>query len=377
MMGVRRAGLAVLALAATLGSAVPGTDGRAAEPGNAETAARPVLVIAHRGASGERPEHTLMAYERAIDQGADFIEPDLVATRDGVLVARHENEISGTTDVADRPEFAGRRTTKRIDGAEVSGWFTEDFTLAELKTLRARERLPQLRPGNTAFDGQETVPTLAEVIALVRRKEAETGRRIGLYPETKHPGHFRALGLALEPRLVEALHAAGYRGRTAPVFIQSFEVGNLKELRGMTDLPLVQLVAADGAPADLAAAGDSRSYADLLTETGLTEIARYADGIGAEKVLVIPRDAEARSLPATDLVRRAHAAGLAVHVWTLRSENYFLPAELRRGDSSDPRFPALKGDAGAEAAAFAAAGVDGVFADFPADALAALRPARK
>ncbi|MFM2045720.1 MAG: glycerophosphoryl diester phosphodiesterase [Pseudomonadota bacterium] len=336
-------------------------------------AAAEILVIAHRGASGERPEHTLMAYERAIDQGADYIEPDLVITKDGVLVARHENEISGTTDVADRPEFRDRRTTRMIDGESVSGWFTEDFTLAELKTLRARERLPQLRPANTAFDGQETVPTLAEVIALVRRKEAETGRTIGLYPETKHPTYFQGIGLPLEAPLVTVLHDAGYRGAGAPVFIQSFETGNLKELNRLTDLRLIQLVAADGAPYDLVAARDSRRYADLLTGPGLAAIAAYADGIGTEKALLIPRDEEGRSLPPTDLVARAKAAGLAVHVWTFRTENYFLPAQLRRGDPADPRFPALPGDAAAEYRLFAALGIDGVFSDHPADALAGLR----
>lgn len=329
------------------------------------------IVIAHRGASGERPEHTLMAYERAIDQGADFIEPDLVMTKDGVLVARHENEIAETTDVAARPEFASRKRTVSIDGREVTGWFTEDFTLAELKTLRARERLPQLRPQNTAYDGRETVPTLAEVIALAQRKSRETGRTIGIYPETKHPSYFQSIGLAMEEPLVKQLHEAGYRGRQAPIFIQSFETANLKALAKLTDLPLVQLISPVGAPWDLQAAGDSRTYADLLTDAGLKDIATYAAGIGVEKTLLIPRDGQGASLAPTDLAKRAQAAGLKVHVWTFRSENFFLPAELRRGEPNDPRFRALPGDAAAEYRAFFALGIDGLFSDFPGAAVEA------
>lgn len=339
----------------------------------AEAATAPI-VIAHRGASGERPEHTLMAYELAIDQGADFIEPDLVMSKDGVLIARHENEISETTDVAARPEFADRKRTKPIDGRDVTGWFSEDFTLAELKTLKARERVPQLRPQNTQYDGRETIPTLAEVIALAQRKSRETGRTIGIYPETKHPSYFQSIGLAMEAPLVKLLHEAGYRGKQAPVFIQSFETANLRALASMTDLPLVQLIAPAGAPWDLQSQGDSRTYADLVSERGLGDIKTYADGIGVEKTLLIPRDSEGRSLPQTDLVRRAQAAGLKVHVWTFRNENMFLPAELRRGDAADPRFRAMIGDAAAEYRAFYALGIDGLFSDFPAAALAA-RPA--
>jgi glycerophosphoryl diester phosphodiesterase len=337
--------------------------------GNA-TANTPI-VIAHRGSSGERPEHTLMAYERAIDQGADFIEPDLVMSKDGILIARHENEISETTDVAAHAEFADRRRTKSIDGRAVTGWFSEDFTLAELKTLRARERLPQLRPQNTAFDGRETIPTLTEIITLVQRKSRETGRIIGLYPETKHPSYFQSIGLAMEAPLVKALHAAGYRGREAPVFIQSFETENLRALAAMTELRLIQLIAPRGAPWDLASRNDPRSYADLISTAGLNQIASYAYGIGVEKSLLIPRDPQERSLPPTDLVARAKAAGLAVHVWTFRNENLFLPAELRRGAANDPQLPAMQGDAAAEYRAFFALGIDGLFSDFPAEALAA------
>jgi glycerophosphoryl diester phosphodiesterase len=314
------------------------------------------IVIAHRGASGELPEHTLAAYERAIDQGADFIEPDLVPTRDGHLVARHENEISGTTDVASRAEFAGRRTTKTIDGEAVTGWFTEDFTLAELRTLRARERLPQLR--GTANDGRFPIPTFDEVIALAR------ARGVGIYPETKHPSYFAAIGLALEPRLVAALDAAGWRDASAPVFVQSFEVDNLKRLNAMTGVRLIQLIAADGAPAD----GAQPSYAAMLTPAGLAGIAAYADGIGPEKDLVIARGDNGALGAPTGLVAAAHAAGLLVHPWTFRAENHFLPEQLWTGQNR-----ADHGRLDLEIRAFLDAGIDGLFSDFVGPAISALR----
>ncbi len=319
------------------------------------------IIIGHRGAAGERPEHTLESYRRAIVGGADFIEPDLVPTRDGVLVARHENEIGGTTDVAAHPEFAARRTTKTIDGTAVTGWFTEDFTLAELKVLRARERLPDLRRANSAWDGQFDIPTFAEILALAASETARTGRTVGVYPETKHPSYFRGIGLPLEERLVAQLTAAGYTGKTGAAIIQSFEVANLKALRTMTDLRLIQLID-DGHPADDAAT----SYDAMMTPAGLAAIAVYADGIGPAKARIIPRDKADYSLAPTTLVADAHAADLAVHPWTFRSENVFLPAELRCGDD-----PAAHGDAAAEYAAFFAAGVDGLFSDFPGEAYAA------
>jgi glycerophosphoryl diester phosphodiesterase len=327
------------------------------------------IVIAHRGASGYRPEHTLESYRLAIEMGADFIEPDLVSTKDGVLVARHENEIGSTTDVAEHPEFAARRTTKTIDGQLVEGWFTEDFTLAELRTLRARERLPELRAANTAYDGRLEVPTFDEIIQLAKRESAARGRTIGIYPETKHPSWFASLGLALEEPLIAELERAGWTEREAPVFIQSFETENLRKLRGMTRVPLVQLIEASGAPADLALRGDPRTYADLVTPAGLAEIATYADAIGPHKGLVIPRGADDRLAAPSSLVADAHAAGLLVHPWTFRGENYFLPADFHAGDPADPAFAAMHGDADAELAAFFAAGVDGVFADFPDVAL--------
>ena len=318
------------------------------------------LLIAHRGASGERPEHTLAAYERAIDQGADFIEPDLVLTKDGVLVARHENEIGGTTDVADHPEFADRKTTKVIDGVEMAGWFTEDFTLAELRTLRARERLPDLRPANKRFDTLYQIPTFEEILKLVRAKEAESRRRIGLYPETKHPSYFAGIGLAHQAPLLDLLNRYGYMTEADPVFIQSFEVGNLKALRAATRLRLIQLVDAEGGPADL----PGTRYDDLLTVQGLADIATYADGIGPSAALVIAPEG------ATALVGRAHDAGLQVHVWTLRMENPFLPAQYQRGDDPEGR-----GDFAGYVRAMVRAGVDGLFSDFPAQARAAMTPA--
>lgn len=327
----------------------------------AESSDRPI-VIAHRGASGERPEHTLESYRLAIEQGADYVEPDLVATQDGVLVCRHENEISGTTDVASRPEFAARRRTKSIDGANVTGWFAEDFTLAELETLRARERLPQLR--GTAFDGRFKVPTFDEVLTLVAAENARPERRarpLGVYPETKHPSYFEGLGLALEPRLLEALRRHGLDRADAPVFVQSFEVSNLRRLASLTRVPLVQLVSPQGRPWDFTAGRFARSYAEMLSPEGLRDVASYARGIGVHKDLVLPRGADGRLQPATSLVRDAHAAGLVVHVWTLRAENEFLPVELRRGGE-----PGAHGDMVAEATAFLAAGIDGFFTDFPA-----------
>jgi glycerophosphoryl diester phosphodiesterase len=318
------------------------------------------VVIGHRGSSGYRPEHTLASYRLAAQMGADYIEPDLVSTKDGVLVARHENEISGTTDVADHPEFADRKTTKTIDGQEISGWFTEDFTLAELKTLRAKERIPDVRQRNTIYDERYTIPTFTEVLQEAKRLSKELGRPIGVYPETKHPTYFRKIGLPLEPPLVAALKKAGLNHPNAKVFVQSFEVSNLKELDKQLRVPLVQLVAAEGAPYDFVDSGDPRTYADLITPSGLREIAGYADGIGPDKQQVIPWNKDETLGEPTALVRDAHRAGLTVHPYTFRAENSFLPADFRSSDN-----PAHYGRIHEELQAYFDAGVDGVFTDNP------------
>jgi glycerophosphoryl diester phosphodiesterase len=320
------------------------------------------LIIAHRGASGYRPEHTLAAYELAIDMGADYVEPDLVMTADGHLVVRHDNNLEPTTDVATRPEFAAKRTTKTVDGIAVTGWFSEDFSLAEVKRLRAVERIPEVRPSNAAFDGRFDVPTLTEAIRLVQRKEHELGRRIGLYPETKHPTHFAAAGLDVNTALVHALHSHGYRRAADPVLIQSFEITNLRELDAMTDLRLIQLLGA-GSPADVVAVGGSTAYADMATRAGLAEIASYADGVGPEKnIFVIPldRSGELHAENATSFVPDAHAAGLEVHPYTFRAENLFLPSNFRVGTD-----PIAGGDLVGEILVFRTVGVDGFFVDHP------------
>lgn len=334
-------------------------------PRMGDTVSSRPLIIAHRGLSGEYPEHTLPAYRAAIEAGADFIEPDLVLTRDGVLVARHENEISGTTDVADRPEFALRRATKIIDGETVSGWFTEDFTLAEIRTLRAKERLPQVRPANRAYDGKEQVPTFAEILDLLAEANAGRAKPVGVYPETKHPTYFTTIGLPHAAPLLALLERYGYRGKEAAVFIQSFEVGNLIALRSKTQMPLIQLVSAEGGPADR----PGQSYASMVTAQGLAEIARYANGVGPEKSLVIARQADGTLAAPSPFVRNAHAAGLQVHPWTFRRENMFLPLSLWSGGD-----PATPGDFAAEIRAFVAAGVDGIFTDNTPQVAAALGP---
>ena len=318
------------------------------------------VVIGHRGASGYRPEHTLAAYLLAIQQCADFIEPDLVATRDGVLVARHENEIGTTTDVADHPEFAARRTTKVVDGVSVTGWFTEDFTLAELRTLRAKERIPGIRPQNAQFDGQFTIPTFREVIDLARRYQTCDGKPVGIYPETKHPSYFRSIGLPLEGRLVDVLEDKGFLDESAPVIIQSFEVGNLQRLSHLTHVRLAQLVNCTGRPWDFTASGDPRTYADLVKPAGLDFIRTYADLVAVCKDLLIPVGSDGRLGAPTPVIADAHARCLPVHAWTCRRENLFLPPSLR--SSSDPTAP---GDLLTEIRTFLRAGVDGVFTDNP------------
>ena len=297
------------------------------------------LIIAHRGASGHRPEHTLEGYRLGAEMGADFIEPDLVSTKDGVLIARHENEIGGTTDV--EAKFPSRRTTKTIDGQATSGWFTEDFTLAEIKTLRAKERLAFR---SHAYDGQFAIPTFDEVIALAQRLGRELRRPIGVYPETKHPTYFRNIGLPLEDKLIASLAQQGWNRKDAPVFIQSFEPDSLRLLRGKTSVRLIQLT----------------SDASMVDAAGLKTIAGYADGIGPEKRLIVPIGPDGSIGAPTDLVQRAHAAGLLVHIWTIRVDREFLPAAYHgRGEAEYEQFRDL--------------GVDGLFTDFPDVAAKVLR----
>lgn len=347
---------------------------------------RAPLVIGHRGASGYLPEHTLEVYTLAIRQGADFIEPDVVSTKDGVLIARHEVNITATTDVADHAEFANRRTTKVIDGITEEGWFADDFTLAEIKTLRAIQRVP-FRPQQ--FNGRFEVPTLQEIIDLARTWSTRRGRPVGIYPETKHPSYHQGVGLPLEETLVELLEANGFNRSDSPVIIQSFEVANLRQLRRLTRVRLVQLldaadIALDGTvvanqPYDFVVGGDPRTYADLLTDAGLVEVKTYADGIGPWKRYIVSvagfdldgdgsaddvngdgavNDADTTRLPPTDLIARAHAAGLFVHAYTFRNESAFLPS----GYGANPIEEYLQ---------FYCLGLDGLFSDFPDTAVTA------
>ena len=378
---------AALALTAALAlAACGGSDSPSYPTLNGDTP----LVIGHRGASGYRPDHTLESYKLAIDMGADFIEPDLVATKDGVLVARHEPNITGTTDVATRPEFASRKTTKNVDGVNEEGWFVSDFTLAELKTLRA---VQPLSDRDQSYNGKFQIPTFEEVLDLAKAEGTKAGRTVGVYPETKHPTYHAKLGLPLEDRLLAVLSKYGYTTKASPVIVQSFEVSNLKYLRTKTQVRLVQLVDAndvnaDGSmdltapydkPYDFAVAGDSRTFASLLTPAGLKEIKTYADGIGPWKPYLIPSkqvdankdgkpddlngdgkidDRDRVMMAPTDVVKNAHAAGLFVHAYTFRSEAKRLASDF-------------KGDPKAEYKLFFNLGVDGVFSDFSDHAVAA------
>lgn len=326
----------------------------------APAAAAPLIVIAHRGASGERPEHTLAAYERAIDAGADFIEPDLVATKDLILIARHETELSDTTDIAARSEFADRKRTKDVEGRTVTGWFAEDFTLAEIRTLRARERIPAIRPANARFDGLYQVPTFEEIVALAKAKEAATGRPIGLYPEIKHPTMLiEQAGIDMVDLLVAALRKAGLDKAGERVFVQAFEIAPLQRLNRLVDVPLILLISSEGGPYD----EKGLRWFDMMTPSGLAEIAKYADGIGPFMGHVLKPDGTP-----TGLVGDAHAAGLKVHPWTLRKENFFMAPGLKSAGD-----PGATGKVAEAVALLERADVDGVFTDDPALVVPALR----
>ncbi|MFE7460374.1 glycerophosphodiester phosphodiesterase [Streptomyces sp. NPDC057554] len=362
----RRALLGAAALS-TAALGLGGTAAQAAErgrggPGGGHGSLRdlPVpTVIGHRGASGYRPEHTLGSYQLALDLGAHIVEQDLVPTKDGHLVCRHENDITGTTDVADHPEFAGRRTTRTIDGVSYTGWFTEDFTLAELKTLRAKERIPGNRPDNTLYDGRWTVPTFEEVLRWADQEGRRRGKPVWLYVETKHPTYFRKLGLGLEEPLARLLRRYGRDRRNSPLILQSFEPGSIQRLARLVDTPRIVLLSGPTSrPWDFVESGDPRTVADLVKPAGLKWIASYAQGIGPTLDLVIPKDASGRLTRPTTLVKDAHARGLRLHPYTLRNENSFLPADFRRG--TDPN---AYGDVFGAYAAYFATGIDGIFTD--------------
>ncbi|POX49659.1 glycerophosphodiester phosphodiesterase [Streptomyces sp. Ru71] len=351
------AGATVLGLAGSAQAA-----GGAARHGGGLGSLPVPTVIGHRGASGYRPEHTFGSYQLALDLGADIVEAgDLVPTKDGHLVCRHEPEIGGTTDVADHPEFADRRTTKTLDGVPTTGWFTEDFTLAELKTLRAIERIPANRPHNTLYNGRWEIPTFEEVLKWQDEQTRKRGKQVWIYPETKHPTYFRKLGLGLEERVAKLLHKYGKDKRTSPVILQSFEPTSIQRLNKLVDNPLVVLLSsANSRPYDFVEAGDPRTVADLITPRGLREIAGYAQGIGPTLDLVIPKDANGNLTTPTTLVADAHKVGLILHPYTMRNENPFLPANFRKGADADGY-----GDSFGAFRTYFATGIDGVFTDNP------------
>ncbi|QIP87392.1 glycerophosphodiester phosphodiesterase [Streptomyces sp. Tu 2975] len=354
--------LTTAALGAGVGAAQAGERTDGVRTSGKDRGGLPVpTVIAHRGASGYRPEHTIGAYQFALDMGAHVIEQDLVPTKDGHLVCRHENDITGTTDVAAHPEFASRRTTKSVDGVSLTGWFTEDFTLAELKTLRAKERIPGTRQENTLYDGRWTVPTFEEVLQWAEKEGRRRGRPVWLYVETKHPTYFRSIGLGSEERLAKLLRRYGRHRANSPTFLQSFEPTSMERMARLVSTPRVVLLwTPDDRPWDFRQSGDPRTVADLVQPDGLEWIAGFAQGIGPLLDLVIPKDANGRLTEPTTLVRDAHARGLVLHPYTMRNENTFLPADFRRG--TDPN---AYGDVFGAYKAYFATGIDGIFTDNP------------
>jgi len=366
LLGAAVLSTAALGLTGTAHAAERGRGGHGGGHGSLRDLPVPT-VIGHRGASGYRPEHTLGSYQLALDLGAHIVEQDLVPTKDGHLVCRHENDITATTDVADHPEFADRKATKKIDGVSYTGWFTEDFTLAELKTLRAKERIPGNRPDNTLYDGRWTIPTFEEVLRWADKEGRKRGKPVWLYVETKHPTYFRSLGLGLEEPLARLLRRYGRDRKNSPLILQSFEPGSVQRLARLVDTPRIVLLSGPTTrPWDFVESGDPRTVADLVKPAGLKWIASYAQGIGPTLDLVIPKDAAGRLTTPTTLVKDAHARGLLLHPYTLRNENSFLPADFRRG--SDPN---AYGDVFGAYAAYFATGIDGIFADHPDTALLA------
>jgi len=366
------AGLALLsvtglAVGSASASTVPSESGGSADAAAHGRGHDDPVIIGHRGAPGYRPEHTLASYELAYRMGVSWVDVDLVPTKDGQLVARHEPEIGGTTDVAKHPEFADRKKTVVLDGVSTTGWFTQDFTLAELKTLRAVERIPANRPHNTLYNGRYQIATFQEVLDLTKRLGKELHRTLGTYPEVKHSTFFQSIGNPTEPKLVAILKRNGLDRPDAPAIIQSFEVSNLIALHKQVRTPLLQLTSASGAPADFVANGDKRTYADIVSAKGLKDVAKYAKYLGPDKAQIIPLDAAGTLTKPTALVADAHQAGLKVQPYTFRNENPFLPANLRSSAEPD-----AYGDVFTEEAAFLKAGVDGFFADQPDTALESL-----
>ncbi|MFD5114021.1 glycerophosphodiester phosphodiesterase [Streptomyces sp. NPDC058391] len=358
VLGAAVLGSAAMALPAT---AQATEQERGGGHGQSHTRLPVPTIVGHRGASGYRPEHTLGSYQLALDLGAHVIEQDLVPTKDGHLVCRHENDITATTDVADHPEFAGRKTTKTVDGVSLTGWFTEDFTLAELKTLRAKERIPGTRQRNTLYDGRWEIPTFEEVLRWADDEGRRRGRPVWLYTETKHPTYFRGLGLGLEERLAKLLRRYGRDRKDSAIFLQSFEPSSMQRMAKLVSSPRVVLLDAAGTrPWDFRVAGDPRTVADLVKPEGLKWIASFAQGIGPTLDLIIPKDTSGKLGTPTTLVRDAHAKGLILHPFTLRDENSFLPADFRRG--TDPN---AYGDAFGAFKVYFEQGIDGIFTDNP------------
>ena len=328
-----------------------------------------IIIVGHRGASALRPEHTLASYQKAIDDGADYIEPDLVSTKDGVLVARHENEIGGTSNVSTLAQFADRQKTKIVDGTSHTGWFTEDFTLAELNQIKARERIPKERPANTQYNDQFAIPTLEQIIELADAHYKKTGKIIGLYIETKHPTYFQKQNLAMEDTLLKTLAKYEYTRDIAPIYLQSFEVSNLKYLKDQLTLhkslkhaKIIQLYdEKDMQPADFVEQKNTIKYADMATAQGLKTVAEYADGVGPWKPYIFNETFTAPS----DFVKNAHAVGLKVHPYTFRPENSFLAKNLKCSQKETDAAQRCETGAKKEFEMYFNAGVDGVFTDDP------------